>query len=205
MSRWSEFLRSLSAFHEIAIVGPLHHAPEEMLLPTVYVDGGARFKISNYAPAIVVGDGDSFCGPHDELLPQEKDFSDLAFVLRQLPAHLSHLKLFGFLGGRRDHELANLGEVHRFLKQRQLLSKVEFFEGDERRILAVGAGTLKVELNGIFSIFTLERARIQMTGACHFTLENPTELSPLSSHGLSNKGHGSVTLSCDAPCFILCE
>src|SRR4051794_25182624 len=135
MSAWAEFLTAIASEEEVTLVGPLYHQRHTPLMPTVYVDGGTRFRNEggwaaghgghSAFPTVSVGDGDSSGGSLDELLPSEKDYSDLAFVLRSLPASVNEVTLLGFLGGRRDHELANLGEVNEYLKARPRTCRVD--------------------------------------------------------------------------------
>ncbi|MFI5391452.1 MAG: hypothetical protein ACHQYQ_08830, partial [Bacteriovoracales bacterium] len=64
---------------------------------------------------ISVGDGDSSNFPMDFNLPEEKDYSDLKFALDLIPPNVEKINLWGFLGGRRDHEIINFGEVNNWL------------------------------------------------------------------------------------------
>lgn len=172
-------------------------APHAAIEPTVYVDGGARFKAatSPRVPLITLGDGDSG-GPMDEMLPAEKDYSDLAFVLRELPRHIDHVLLKGFLGGRRDHELANLGEVHQFLRRRTQ-GRAEF-----DNVIHAFIGNFELDINGVFSVLALETVSVTIQGACKYRLDGTSALEAASSHGVSNEGFGLVMFSSSKPCFI---
>lgn len=188
-------------------MGPLYDAPHDARVPTIYVDGGARFRgNADGVPTISVGDGDSSPVPVDKRLPEEKDFSDLAFALRALPISVRELNLLGFLGGRRDHELLNFGEVHHFLKARAVAHARADFDGGAGarpgRVTAIAGGRVKMELRGLFSVVAFEQARVKIAGACKFPFEG--QLAPVSSLGLSNEGSGHVEFETDNPIFIFC-
>lgn len=188
-------------------------------MPTIYVDGGSNFRndggwaaglakasapepvVKSSVPLISVGDGDSASGKLDEVLPAHKDYSDLAFVLRALPPHIVAIEMLGFLGERRDHELANLGEVHAFLKTRTEFCRVEIHSTDQT-IFAFARGSLTADIHGIFSVMVFEPSAVRIEGACEFPLNGDVILQVASSHGLSNVGHGDVVLTSDQPCFV---
>ena len=148
---------------------------------------------------LAVGDGDSHNGILDEKLNPNKDYSDLAYVLASLPAHFNEISLKGFLGGRRDHEWANLGEAHAFLRQRHQATKLHFGS----RITGFSSGRWQLEINEPFSLLCLETAKVKLSGECQYQLKQKTRLEPLCSHGLSNVGHGVVTLQTDKPIFAI--
>lgn len=196
---WPGFLARLQSGSKVTLVGPLHSGPFEPAGPTVFVDGGTRFRRKDLEkfPCISVGDGDSGQAELDVRLPAEKDFSDLAFVLRELPQTVLDLRLVGFSGGRLDHMLANLGEIHRFLKSRGPAAQAAV----DRMIVGSG-GNLELKILGGFSVMVLESADITISGDCRYPLHEGT-LEPASSHGLSNVGHGMVRISAGGPFFVL--
>ncbi len=179
----------------MCIVGPLFDGARSIEEPAVFVDGGSRFRESGQG--ISVGDGDSYSGSLDHLLPVEKDYSDLAFVLDHLPGRVRHLDLFGFLGGRRDHELINLGEAHRFLKSRRN-TRACF----DSAVIALSAGAWRESIFGVFSLFAFESTRITLTGDCQYPIANDRVLPAGSSWGLSNIGEGAVDISVRGPVFV---
>ncbi len=198
---WGQFTAAIANQKQVVLVGPLFNKQHQAVRPTVYVDGGVRFRDHSPpdgVPTISVGDGDSAGVPLDHTLSTEKSFSDLAFVLGSLPAHVQHVELFGFLGGRKDHELLNYGEAHQFLSTATSLRSVRF----DDVIVAFAGGPLTLELNGEFSVVVFEQSVITMTGACKYPFSNPTILKPASSLGLSNVGFGLVTFDCLKPCFV---
>jgi thiamine pyrophosphokinase len=214
MSAWAEFLTAIASEDEVTLVGPLYHQRHIPLMPTVYVDGGSRFRAEDGGwaaeepshalfPTVSVGDGDSSPGTLDELQPSVKDYSDLAFVLRSLPASVCELTLLGFLGGRRDHELANFGEINDFLKSRTRPTRVDVVGNSGDLVIAFAHGSFNLEIIGKFSVFVFEPASVEIAGHCRYPLGPEVTLSPLSSHGLSNEGFGRVDFASAAPCFVL--
>ena len=194
---FTDFLIKINAAKELTLVGPFAATRAEWPSPCVFIDGGNRHQTKNplhYS----VGDGDSAWAPVDHLLPEEKDYSDLAFVLSLLPDHISRLSLVGFLGGRRDHEFINLGEIHRFLKGRVTAAECNI----DFSVCAYSAGKWSLDLKGIFSILALEPADVRLLGSCRYQIPVTQPLTPLSSHGLSNEGWGIVELTASNPVFV---
>ncbi len=192
-----EFINNISSARELTLVGPFAAARTEWPTPCVFIDAGNRHQTSNplhYS----VGDGDSAWAPVDHLLPEEKDYSDLAFVLSVLPDHISRLSLVGFLGGRRDHEFINLGEIHRYLKGRVTPAECNI----DFSVCAYSAGKWALDLKGIFSLLALEPADVRVLGHCRYQIPVTQPLVPLSSRGLSNEGWGIVELTTSAPIFV---
>jgi len=208
---WAQFLRNISNESKVTIVGPLLHQPHQALMPTIYVDGGSDFRkdggwaaqdqLPSAFPVISVGDGDSACGKLDEVLPASKDYSDLAFVLRSLPPTIHTVDMLGFLGERRDHELANLGEVHQFLRTRSAITTVHIF-GQPDQIVAFSHGRVELLINGLFSVMVFEPEAIRISGACDYKLAGDVVLPVASSVGLSNRAHGLVSIETVKPCFV---
>jgi len=215
MSAWSQFLTTIQSENAVTLVGPLYHQRHTPLMPTIYVDGGSRYRVAggwvaaahaegqSAFPSISIGDGDSYAGSLDELLPSEKNYSDLAFVLRSLPAAVNEVTLLGFLGARRDHELANLGEVADFLKHRAGFARVDLVGPIGDRVIAFNRGPLEITISGEFSVFVLEPANVEISGMCKYQLTSDVTLPGLSSYGLSNIGHGKVELTSNSPAFVV--
>ncbi len=200
---WSAFLDHLNrtSLTAISLVGPLYDAEFTPAEPTVFIDGGSRFRpLQSDFPLISVGDGDSGSAVLDEILPSEKDYSDLAFVLRNLPAHVARLSLHGFSGGRLDHELANFGELHAFLLKRGN-GQTHLFAGGRPSVVGFNS-RLEMNIQGIFSLLVLEPAEVRLTGDCKYKLTEPYKIFPCSSHGISNSGFGRVLAETSNPAFI---
>lgn len=194
-----QYFRQYETFDTLALVGPLWDGSGTVRDPVIYVDGGARFR--HHHQGIAVGDGDSFGAKLDISIDTDKDFSDLAFALDNIPDQFIDITLFGFLGGRRDHELFNFGEAHRFLNNRKRTCRMGF----DGKVFAYSPGNWTFERTGLFSIAVLEKTMILLTGDCRYTCNSDTEFQPLSSLGLSNLGYGTIYMECDRPAMVIFE
>lgn len=181
----------------VNLVGPLYSGAAKFDQPVIYVDGGAKFQQSGVG--LSVGDGDSYAEKLDEQLNPHKNYSDLAYVLASLPAHFHKFILHGFLGARRDHEWANLGEAHKCLKHRHQPTKIYF----DSQLTGFSAGKWQLSIEGIFSLLCVEPIKAVLQGDCRYELSQATHIEPFSSHGLSNVGHGNIVLEIDQPAFIV--
>ena len=188
---------------EIVLVGPMGPALPERFWGhfVIAVDGGADHAAR---VDLWVGDADSIAGSLPESkrihLKPEKDQSDLAHALAEVPAGTAVLHLWGFLGGRRDHEWLVVGEVVRFLNQyKSALAHVYDSKGIVTlQILTRG----EFEHHGVFSVATLEPNQVMITGACRYSLKNRTPFAPLSSLGLSNQASGRVVIEAEKPVLV---
>lgn len=195
--RWPQFEEKLEACEFVTLVGPLHSGPHTAQRPTIYVDGGSHFQTpSTKFPTISIGDGDSSPSKLDEVLPSEKEYSDLAYVLNHLPVSIRKVELLGFLGGRKDHELLVLGEVHRYLKGRPYCTQALFAD----QIVAFSHGELELAIQGTFSVVAFSPGPVEISGDCRY--HHSGMLPALSSLGLSNEGSGAVHFHSQEPCFI---
>ncbi len=177
-------------------------------------DGGLNHVLKNkikYQKIIWVGDYDSLnnvakkcldkhslskknCPNHEPFieeisLKKIKDYSDFAILLDKILFESNEtqifLEIFYGLGGRKDHEIANILEAERFIS---LLPQggICYFHG------GVIISSLELEMRKAnkmnFSVFCKKNiCEVEITGAKysgHFLLERP-------SHGLSNKAKGS--------------
>lgn len=191
----NDYLNRFKICNEITLVGPLLIDSFVQEDPIVFVDGAVHFKTSSHI-GYSIGDGDSSTFKLDQKLNPHKDLSDLAFVLKDLPSNFKNIKLKGFLGGRKDHELMNLAEVHQFLKNRTQTS-VSF----DNLIIAKSLGKWSINYKGIFSLFCFSETLLSLQGDCLYSL-NTNRLRPASSHGLSNVSKGTIELKNDNPLFI---
>lgn len=193
------YLRDHRHQSRFTLVGPLSGKQQLFDDPVIFVDGGSIWREGG--EGICVGDGDSSEVPMDLTLDSQKDFSDLSFALGLLPEQASEIILDGFLGGRRDHELFNFGEVFHFLKNRSTPNTVQF----DQEVLAVGRGHWHLEISGLFSLMTIETTEVALTGACHYQIDPPRQVAPLSSFGLSNIAEGKISIQASNPIFVLSE
>lgn len=199
------FLNEILSHGCAVLVGPMLEKNEgdfPQNLPLLLVDGGFDKCLEHGLLAkrstFSVGDGDSSKAQLDEKLSPKKDFSDLSYALDLLPHSIKKIILYGFLGGRRDHEISNFGEVHRFLKNKAEQSQVNFSD----KILVLSSGKWRLTHFGPFSLMALDRPTVLLTGEIEYQLIQKTKLEPMSSLGLSNNSKGEFYLETDGPVFI---
>jgi thiamine pyrophosphokinase len=193
-------------FLDWTLVGPMgpNIPPGLNSYPLLAIDGGAHF-CQNID--LWIGDGDSFPevvkGTHIFQFPKRKNRSDLSLALELFDqCGPVHLHCWGLLGGRRDHEMINLGEMLSFL-QRSQKKKASFYNAKGQiTIAAVSEGDWEFNYHGIFSIAAVQKANVLLTGNCEYPLPTSVLFSPLSSFGLSNVGHGDFRLKVDSPVLI---
>ncbi len=188
---------------EVVLVGPVGPALPASLSShsVIAVDGGVRF-VERFD--LWVGDADSIegelpSGPRVDLSPR-KSRSDLAHALDEVTDSVRVLHLWGFLGGRRDHEWFNLGEVVRWLSVRASVEARFYDERGECRVRCLTRG--EIEHHGVFSLGSIEKNEILLTGACEYVLTEKTPLEPASSHGLSNRAFGRVRIEAERPVLL---
>ncbi len=198
---------SLSNSKEWTLAGPMGPVvPEGLLAHNILcVDGGARFCSRM---DVWIGDGDSHVGSVNcENIYQfspHKSQSDLALALTLLK-DISSLTLhcWGFLGGRKDHELINLGEMLTFLEGKPQASAVFYDEKGRISLRILGAGAWTFQHSGLFSLASLKNVRVKILGQVEYPLKEETELSPLSSLGLSNRALGAFEVINDGPVMVI--
>ncbi len=194
----------------LALVGPVMAAPlmaGDLVrlglagVPQIAVDGGIQFA---FKPALWAGDGDSSPTGTPISFKESQNETDLRFCLNGVQDWAwRELHLFGFLGGRRDHELANFGEIHAALKSRASFTSAIFY--DEKMAVSLRffrAGAHRVYISGGFSLLSLEPCVANISGACDYAAAD-ADIPVLSGHGVSNRGRGMVDISCTAPFMIL--
>ena len=196
------FLSELQQYKQINLIGPMISIEVVQLiekLPTIFVDGGVKAhpQISD-VPTLRIGDGDSSNEPMDICLSPNKDFTDLNYTLNLIPDHIEEIHCWGFLGGRKDHEIVNFGEFHQFLKKSK--SKTEVFI--EKQFIGFNNPMYHFEHQGLFSLLNFEDAQIKVVGDCQYPLNQKTPIKPLSGFTISNIASGTVHLESDSPLFI---
>lgn len=188
---------------QVALIGPILSRPIETLFPQVAVDGGIRFA-SN--PILWVGDGDSGKSPAvlTMLMKPTQNETDLRFCLNQIQDWgWKQLHLYGFLGKRKDHEWANLGEVCQELKKRGEGSVAFFYDQDSKPLIHLyPCGKHVFQLEGRFSLISFEQNTITLSGGCKYQMNNEI-LAPLSGRGVSNEGHGEIHIESTAPIMVI--
>lgn len=192
----------------LALVGPMPPAAgKEALfavsLPHVAIDGGIAHAP---APVLWAGDGDSGARPAHipAFIKPTQDETDLRFCLSGIDAwQWTQLHLYGFLGGRRDHELANFGEIHAAMRTRAACATACFYDAHGApSVLFFNTGRHEVQIKSRFSLFSLSPAIVSLSGACAYPARD-LHLPPLSGHGISNGGQGMVEITADAPVLIV--
>lgn len=198
----NEFHSSLSEYKKVQLIGPMrvHKEAIDETLPIIFVDGGVKFQKDFQAPTISIGDNDSNESGNklDIELDNIKDYSDLDAALALVPSHIEEIYLHGFLGGRLDHQMINMGSIHHFLKKKN--SAMTCHLGPQ--LLATSKKQISFGHNGNFSLMSLEKQVVKISGACEYKILNEVEIDTLSSHTLSNIANGEVNLECELPIFI---
>jgi len=194
----------LQKHSKFTLIGPLiKNLPKKLQEFVIFVDGGAMaLNDLIETPYLTIGDGDSIAKDKPQMqvpLKSEKDFSDLAFVLTQLPNNTSYLHLCGFLGGRLDHQLAVWGEVCQMMEETQNLLCVDFDEGHHKLL---NQGPHELNVDGVFSLISLKPQEIRLKGKAKYTLPEFETLMPLNSRGLSNVGYGKIYLETSGPLLL---
>lgn len=134
---------------------------EEGAFDSVFaVDGGfASLTAAGCAPDLAIGDFDSLGyvpkGVEVLAFPPEKDASDMELALgRAVARGADAVEVYGALGGRLDHTLANLQLLASFAERGLAVTAV----GERERIaFVVGPGELRLPAarSGIVSVFSL--------------------------------------------------
>ncbi len=175
------------------------------MAPQLAIDGGIRFAVN---PVLWAGDGDSGTAPENAPVLQKhgQDETDLGFCLAGIKEwKWAELHLFGFLGARRDHELANFGEVHAAVKARRGFRHAVFYgETLLPEVYFFREGSHSLDIHGVFSLMVLSGAEAGISGACDYPAEH-VYLDPLSGRGVSNVGRGRVDFRCGKPFMVLVQ
>ena len=205
LNQYQQFLMKST---QIAIIGPLFDSSMlsqiDSSSPLLFIDGGINhlglFPSSENESFqyFSIGDGDSTKQPLNLTLSQEKDFSDLSYALNILPETIEDIFLFGFLGGREDHLLANFGEIHQLISLKSHIQQL-WIDG---RIQCLPAGSSTFDASGTFSLLSLTSNKITLTGKCRYQAKEVINLKPLSSRSISNIGDGKVHLNNETTIFV---
>jgi thiamine pyrophosphokinase len=184
-------------------MGPSLMAPLQNY-PLLCLDGGAHFTNKM---DLWVGDGDSFTkevkAEHKFKHSPEKDQSDLALALSLFQDKRPYLFHFwGLLGGRRDHEMFNLGESLSFLEDHTNTTILFYGENGKIFFELKGQGDWDLDHHGPYSLGTLTKGEILLSGKCRYQISHDLTLTPLSSQGLSNIGLGEMNLKNSHPLFL---
>ena len=203
MSLWKQ---KLSLTRQVLLVGPMAlQFPDANLRRDkilIGVDGGVWSEhLSLYD--VTLGDGDSLKSPVklDHPFSSDKNESDLSLALKLLPPDLISVELWGFWGGRDDHQWVNLGEVFHWMNHTAI---VTIHRPDKAPLRLFPAGTHEITSTHTFTLLSLEDAHFSIQGKCRWPLPR-TKVQKLSSHLLSNQGQGEMTIECDHKFFCFEE
>jgi thiamine pyrophosphokinase len=194
----------------IFLIGPLDIDQKFKLAPDgiIFIDGGLKHfnalqELFCNIPRTSIGDGDSTQDTKqiDHLFTKNKDLSDLKLSLDSLPENITHLELYGLEGGRNDHFLCNLGEIHNFLESNKRNIQIGLY-GKTQNIIATNERKFTFQCQTTFSLLSLSDNSLDIEGDCEYTGKSIL-LRPFSSKGLSNKGRGEIIISSIKPIFII--
>ena len=171
--------------------------------PQIALDGGIKYAPR---PDLWVGDGDSAGVVHPDIpyfAKLNQDETDFQFCLQQIHSWAwSELHIFGMLGGRRDHEWANLGAVYSAAKYKAGFRKAIFYGSCfESEFYILPKGETKIQIEGLFSLLAFEPAVVTLSGQCQYPA-NKIELEPFSGRGISNLGFGLINVESNVPMLI---
>lgn len=181
----------------VNIIGPMPLLSEAIDADklSIFVDGGAKHKSKKFRNAFSVGDSDSSGRELDIKLSPDKDRGDLYHAVCEARARGAKLcRLYGFFGGRLDHQILLIGDLLHLSEE----FKLEFilYEGHFYRLNILPPGCREFCHRGIFSVFSLKEQEVFYRGDCKFPTdkEYPQLIPPLSTQGLGNISYSSFTL-----------
>ncbi len=187
---------------KLILIGPLldNDQTYEFDEKVIFVDGGINFKNNIKVKDFdSIGDQDSTTSSLNTVLDKNKDRSDLyhAFALAKLDDRPRELDLYGFIGGRLDHQLFNIGEAYQVLKQLEKIQRINFYLKEKKYLSVLQIGENKIFHEGQFSLSSIDECSIELTGNIKYT--GTRNLIPLSSQGLSNISYGEFKITSDQP------
>lgn len=188
MHIWSEFEKELLKAQKINLLGPMPSSCSKLInqeIPSLFVDGGLdNFPPQNFPLKSSIGDGDSI---QDNSLikkfPKRKDYSDFLGALRTIPPNIKEISCYGFLGGDRAYEHANIFDALSLVKKQPCL--VTF----DRQVALLPSGSWELHYSGKFSLFNLNKFNLNTSilGADYELKDEKLEY--FSSHGLGNNSN----------------
>ncbi len=175
----------------------------------VCADGGFTHAVKlGLTPDLCLGDFDSLgytptqC---KELLtaPEEKDDTDTMLAVKEaIKRGYSDIRIFGGIGGRLDHTIANIQTMHHALEQG---ADVQLIDGYNRAFFLPPKKCISLKANGMktLSLFSWSEicTGITLTGAW-YSLDNGT-LEKKFPLGVSNRIEGESTLSYESGLLLV--
>lgn len=95
-----------------------------------------------------------------------------------------------------DHYLANLGEIHKFLKHRN--SKVIL----DNHVLFLSTGVHHFQFAGTFSLLAVESTEVKIRGEVKYPIPSGKTFMPLSGFGVSNEARGDFEITSTGPILV---
>lgn len=186
----------------INLIGPLPLNPTNINYDyeSIIIDGGLNHNLK-FQKQISIGDNDSSQSNLDILLNKEKDYSDFSKALEYIEPSAEQIICYGLLGGRLDHQLAIIGDTCAYLKKKYGI--FHFHDESKKKLSIFSSGKWEFNTCGEFSVLTINRQIIKITGAVKYQIQEYTYLNPLSSHGISNIADGLFYIQCEKPAIIL--
>ena len=184
------------------IIGPMEINPTliDKTLFSIVVDGGINHLL-DLKSSISLGDQDSTNLKLDQVIPKEKDFSDLSYGLKHIPKGTEQINCYGLLGGRLDHQLCVLGDIIEYV----VTHKISFnlFNQCSRKVAIIPAGTWQFQHQGNFSVLSTKEQRIKIDGEVKYkSTSEYTYIRVLTSHTLSNEASGLIQITNEFPLTI---
>ncbi len=152
----------------------------------IAADGGLNaVNALSVKPDIIIGDFDSlgYIPANSEVYPREKDFTDMSLaVKRALSLGADEIRIYGGLGGRLDHTLANI----------QLLAGLNvraYLIGSEITVTALKNGTLTFHgghCGVTLSVFAYGGSAVVTERGTKYTTDRLT-ISDTEPRGISNE------------------
>ena len=199
-----QMLKIPETISQLDLIGPFAQKIPQTKHLKLFIDAGGDLR-EQQEQGPIIGDGDSTKARPDYSFPADKDYSDLMGALNLIPGHISELALYGFLGHRKDHELANIGELNHFLSGREN-TVAHFFEfndnGHQQEMSFYSRGQWKVPYSGAFGLITFVVQEIDLQGIVNYPIDKSNTIRPFSSHAISNFSKNGFSLSCQAPVLI---
>lgn len=197
--------------HSVLVVGPLlkEDSQAKSLLDHVqgvlFIDGGVSWKSTwkdhlQSVIALSVGDGDSSSKELlDIVFPPQKNRSDLSLGLDNL-LRCKEIHLVGFMGGRLDHQMINIGVVDHFVSAKG--AKAFWYDQHHLVAYSLPSGEHQLNFNNTFSLITLQAQKVSIQGHVSYPVEG-LKVDVLSDHTLSNQAQGLFSMSIERPITIL--
>jgi thiamine pyrophosphokinase len=187
---------------QINLIGPLsiQHDIIDTHLFSILIDGGVKHNLI-LENSVSIGDSDSSEGiSHTFQLNPEKNRSDLAHALDLIPKQTKHVNCHGLFGGRLDHQLFILGDIHHF--QMDFPASFHIFSSEKIKMYLLPAGDWSLEINSEFSILNLFEQEISLHGAVKYPIQAKNNILPMTSQLLSNVGTGFIEIKNEKPLTI---